>query len=178
MQNIVTFTQQPIALQDGVGLAVAFEFNKAGLAGVHMSVCKLKGKALKPAKPSREHKLILDLLEGRAKIKADAKFSKITIESPAHKVTWDIGIPLSDHQCKVYRKLISVKPGTTVSYAQLAREVGSAPRAIGGAMAHNPFPFLVPCHRVIKADGSIGGWSPMEGIDLKKALLAYEAEKR
>jgi O-6-methylguanine DNA methyltransferase len=143
-----------------------------------MSVSKLKGKAAKLANPSKEHKLILDLLEGRAKLKADAKFKRITIESSAHCVTWDIGIPLSEHQCKVYRKLISVKPGSTVSYGALACEVGSAPRAIGGAMAHNPFPFLVPCHRVIKADGTIGGWSPIEGIDLKKALLAYEAQKR
>jgi O6-methylguanine-DNA--protein-cysteine methyltransferase len=134
MQNLVTYTQQPICLQDGVGLTVAIEFNDAGLAGVHMSVTKLKGKAVKPANPSREHKLILDLLEGNARLKADAKFRRITIVSPAHSVTWDIGIPLSEHQRKVYRKLISVKPGSTVSYAALAREVGSAPRAIGGAI--------------------------------------------
>ncbi len=143
-----------------------------------MSVTKLQGRNSTPVKPNPGHRMILDILEGRSRLKADAKFRLLTVESSAMCATWDIGVPLSEHQCKAYRRLIAVKFGKTISYGELARAVGSSPRAIGGAMARNPFPLIVPCHRVIGADGSIGGWSPIEGIDLKVALLAYEAQNR
>ena len=66
--------------------------------------------------------------------------------------------------------------GQTASYADLARAVGkpNAARAVGGAMARNPLPLVVPCHRVLRADGSIGGFSSAHGVDEKIRLLRLE----
>ena len=67
--------------------------------------------------------------------------------------------------------------GETRSYSWLARQVGrpSASRAAGQAMARNRFPLLVPCHRVIRSDGSIGGFGGQSRISLKRNLLKIES---
>jgi len=66
--------------------------------------------------------------------------------------------------------------GQAASYVDLARAVGKphAARAVGGAMARNPLPLVVPCHRVLRADGSIGGYSSTHGVDEKSRLLRLE----
>lgn len=66
--------------------------------------------------------------------------------------------------------------GVTVSYADLARSVGKpgAARAVGGAMAHNPIPLVIPCHRVLRADGTLGGFSSPGGLTLKERMLGLE----
>jgi methylated-DNA-[protein]-cysteine S-methyltransferase len=65
--------------------------------------------------------------------------------------------------------------GHTATYASLAREAGNpkAVRAVGGACATNPLPVVVPCHRVLRADGTLGGY--VGGLDVKRALLGLEA---
>ncbi|MDO9693852.1 MAG: methylated-DNA--[protein]-cysteine S-methyltransferase [Candidatus Latescibacteria bacterium] len=77
---------------------------------------------------------------------------------------------------KVSRALCRVPPGATVSYAELAKRAGSpgASRAVGTVMARNPLPLLVPCHRVLAADGALGGFSAPGGTDLKVRLLHRE----
>lgn len=67
--------------------------------------------------------------------------------------------------------------GRTSTYGELARRVGrpGAARAVGGAMAHNPCPLVVPCHRVLRSDGALGGFSGPGGLALKRRLLALEA---
>lgn len=76
----------------------------------------------------------------------------------------------------VYRALRRVSPGTTVNYAELASRAGHdrAARAVGRAMAINPTPLLVPCHRVVTASGGLGGFSARGGVAVKKRLLAHE----
>ena len=66
--------------------------------------------------------------------------------------------------------------GRTASYGDLARAAGrpNAARAVGGAMAHNPLPLVVPCHRVLRSDGSIGGFSSARGVAEKLRLLRLE----
>jgi methylated-DNA-[protein]-cysteine S-methyltransferase len=66
--------------------------------------------------------------------------------------------------------------GRTLTYAELAERVGvpGAARAVGSAMSHNPVPLLVPCHRVIRGDGGLGGFSARGGVALKARLLAME----
>jgi methylated-DNA-[protein]-cysteine S-methyltransferase len=66
--------------------------------------------------------------------------------------------------------------GKTVTYGRLAELAGKpdAARAVGGAMAKNPLPLIIPCHRVICANGSLGGFSAMGGVALKKRLLQLE----
>lgn len=81
-------------------------------------------------------------------------------------------------QLRVWRALTEIPAGTTVSYAELARCVGhpGAARAVGSACAANPIAILVPCHRVVRADGTLGGYGP--GQARKRALLACEAAWR
>ncbi len=75
---------------------------------------------------------------------------------------------------KVLRKLKGVPPGRVISYGELAARSGSprAARAVGAAMAANPLPIVIPCHRVIASAGRLGGFSG--GIRQKKKLLGHE----
>lgn len=83
---------------------------------------------------------------------------------------------VSAFQRAVYEAALRVKPGQTISYGQLAGAIGrpSTPRAVGHALAQNPWPLLVPCHRFIGADGRMTGFSAPGGIRTKLRLLALE----
>jgi methylated-DNA-[protein]-cysteine S-methyltransferase len=80
----------------------------------------------------------------------------------------------------VYRTLQAVPAGSTVSYGQLAKAAGSAgaSRAVGRAMAQNPWPIVVPCHRVLAAEGKPGGFSAYGGLMTKERLLEIEGWRR
>ena len=77
-------------------------------------------------------------------------------------------------QQKVWRALCRIPRGQTRSYAWVARQIGRprATRAVGAACGANPVPVIVPCHRVIASDGSLGGFSA--GLPLKIRLLKFE----
>jgi methylated-DNA-[protein]-cysteine S-methyltransferase len=81
----------------------------------------------------------------------------------------------SDFQKRVWTALCAIPPGETRSYADIARTIGSAPRAVGGANGANPIPLFIPCHRVIAADGSLGGYSGGDGPATKRYLLDHES---
>lgn len=70
--------------------------------------------------------------------------------------------------------LIALGYGDTLSYGALARKLGSGPRAIGQLCARNPFPIVVPCHRVLGAGGALGHYSAGEGPKTKAWLLEHE----
>jgi len=80
-------------------------------------------------------------------------------------------------QLRVWQELRRIPWGQTISYGELARRVGNpkASRAVGQANAVNPLPLIVPCHRVIAADGSLGGYS--SGLDRKRWLLHHEGAR-
>jgi methylated-DNA-[protein]-cysteine S-methyltransferase len=83
---------------------------------------------------------------------------------------------VSDFQRKVYRAALSVKPGQTASYGQLAAasDHPSMSREVGRALGQNPWPLLIPCHRFIGADGRMTGFSSPGGIKTKLRLLTLE----
>jgi len=70
--------------------------------------------------------------------------------------------------------------GQTRTYSDLAKQVGSpnAARAVGGVMAHNPIPLIIPCHRVLRTDGGLGGFSAPGGIAIKQKMLHHEQSAR
>ena len=77
----------------------------------------------------------------------------------------------------VYRCTLQIKAGCTCSYGDIARQLGlpvSASRAVGAALGANPWPLLVPCHRVLAADGRMSGFSGPGGITMKLRLIAIE----
>ena len=80
-------------------------------------------------------------------------------------------------QRSVWEKAREIPWGEVRSYGRLAREIKrpEAARAVGGALRKNPLPLLIPCHRVIRADGSSGGFS--SGSEWKEFLLKFEVSK-
>jgi O-6-methylguanine DNA methyltransferase len=77
---------------------------------------------------------------------------------------------------KVWIACLNIPKGTTKTYKDIAIDIGhkSASRAVGNALAKNPFPPFIPCHRVIRSDGKLGGYSGKGGIKMKKKLLNEE----
>jgi methylated-DNA-[protein]-cysteine S-methyltransferase len=88
-------------------------------------------------------------------------------------------LPLAPHgtayQLRVWAALTRIPPGETRSYLDIAKELASAPRAVGQANGRNPIPILIPCHRVIAANGALGGFSGGDGPSTKRYLLEHEA---
>lgn len=83
----------------------------------------------------------------------------------------------TDFQLRVWRELLNIPFGSTATYRQVAERIGEpkAVRAVATAIAQNPVAMLVPCHRVIHSDGTLGEYH--WGRDLKKMLLQWEKEK-
>ncbi len=84
---------------------------------------------------------------------------------------------MSDLSSRVYKKLLEVPRGRVTTYAELAKAVGieNGSRAIGNIMNKNPNPVTVPCHRVVRSDGSVGGYA--FGSTEKTQLLFSEGIK-
>lgn len=76
----------------------------------------------------------------------------------------------------IYNELLTVPPGTTISYGELASRAGKpgAARAVGRIVGRNPIPLLIPCHRVIGADGDLHGFSAPGGVSTKRRILELE----
>jgi AraC family transcriptional regulator of adaptative response/methylated-DNA-[protein]-cysteine methyltransferase len=84
----------------------------------------------------------------------------------------------TNHQVQVWQALLEIPPGMVLSYGDLATRIGNpgAAIAVGQALAKNPVAYLIPCHRVLRADGRVGGYR--WGRVRKRALLAWESGRR
>jgi methylated-DNA-[protein]-cysteine S-methyltransferase len=83
---------------------------------------------------------------------------------------------LPDFNRRVYELARTISPGSTTTYGEIARRL-SAPgtaRAVGQALGRNPWPIVVPCHRVLAADGGMGGFSAPGGVSTKRRMLEIE----
>jgi len=80
----------------------------------------------------------------------------------------------TDFQQKVWEALLEIPANTTTTYADIAEKIGKpkAVRAVGTAVGANPIAYLIPCHRVIRTDGTLGGYR--WGLEVKKKILAFE----
>ncbi len=97
---------------------------------------------------------------------SDASFESIRLDETI----------VTGFNASVYRALRNVPRGTTVTYGDLAEQVGQpgAAQAVGVAMGRNPWPVIVPCHRVLASGGKVGGFSAPGGVSTKERLLALE----
>ena len=77
---------------------------------------------------------------------------------------------------RVYELARTIPPGSTMTYGEVARRLGSPgmARAVGQALGRNPYPIVVPCHRVLAADGRMGGFSAPGGVATKRRMLEIE----
>jgi methylated-DNA-[protein]-cysteine S-methyltransferase len=117
---------------------------------------------------------------GRAGDPADEPFASVASQLEAYfagELT-DFDLPLApagtSFQLRVWSALRTIPYGRTWSYAELARQVGSASRAVGLANGKNPIALIIPCHRVIGSDGSLTGYGG--GLDRKRYLLELESK--
>ena len=94
---------------------------------------------------------------------------------------FELGLPLAPagtpFQRRVWERIALIPPSQTRTYGELAKGLATGPRAVGGACGANPYPIVVPCHRVIAADGALGGFARERGgllLAIKRWLLEHE----
>lgn len=110
-----------------------------------------------------------------------ARRAALQVEAYLTDPAFSFDLPLaprgSDFQQKVWGVIAAIPAGSTLTYGEVARLIRSAPRAVGQACGANWFPLVVPCHRVLAADG-IGGFARHDGggfhLDVKRWLLCHE----
>jgi len=89
-------------------------------------------------------------------------------------IKFDTFIVGNSVQKKIWNELKKIKFGKTKSYGSIAKKYKLSPRHVGKICAQNKIPLAIPCHRVIRSNGSLGGFSARGGISLKKKLLNFE----
>ena len=94
---------------------------------------------------------------------------------------FEFGLPLAPagtvFQRKVWAQIATIPCGTTRSYGEVAESIHSGPRAVGNACGANPYPLVIPCHRVLAANQGLGGFARQRGgflLDIKRWLLQHE----
>lgn len=83
----------------------------------------------------------------------------------------------TEHQEKIWQIMRRIPAGESLTYGEVAHQIGSAPRAVGGACGKNPFPVIIPCHRIIAANNQLGGFNSGNiffNLGIKKWLLNHE----
>ena len=131
-------------------------------------------------------KLLRDLQDRFPKAKligADEEYEKLVarvvglIEAPRRGLNLPLDIRGTAFQRRVWRALQRISAGSTVSYAEIARRIGSprSIRAVAGACAANNIAVAIPCHRVVRTDGSLSGYA--WGLDRKRQLIDREGEQ-
>ena len=77
-------------------------------------------------------------------------------------------------QKRIWKELKEIPYGKTKSYGEIAKKVNTSPRYVGNVCGKNNHLLIIPCHRVVRSDGSLGGFSGLGGINLKKKLILME----
>ena len=98
------------------------------------------------------------------------------LDDPEYRFNLPFGYRGTDFQCRVWRAIGAIPSGRTQTYLDVARQLRTAPRPVGGACGANRIPLMIPCHRVL-GSGGIGGFMRMRrgpGIEIKRWLLKHE----
>ena len=101
------------------------------------------------------------------------------LDDPAFRFDLPFDYRGSEFQCRVWRAIRAIPSGRTRTYLDVARQLRTAPRPVGGACGANRIPLMIPCHRVL-GSGGIGGFMRMRrgpGIEIKRWLLKHEGVK-
>jgi AraC family transcriptional regulator of adaptative response/methylated-DNA-[protein]-cysteine methyltransferase len=154
----------------GDALLIATERGVAGLAFVNDDAMQTRQEALADMMqrwPKAHYVEKPEVTAPHAKVIFNA--TKWSAEQPVRLVM--IG---TDFDVRVWETLLKIPMGRAVSYTDIARHIGSpsASRAVGSAVGRNPISFVVPCHRVLRGDGSLGGYH--WGLTRKRALIGWE----
>jgi methylated-DNA-[protein]-cysteine S-methyltransferase len=151
-----------------------------GLAGTEYGLCRTQ---LPGPKPEKIRSLLLKNLPD---VQLDKSFFRPVQEQIATyfegaRVNFSRDIPLvieelSSFGISVLTTCRDIGFGQTITYGRLAKKSGrpNASRAVGSTLAKNPLPLIIPCHRIIRSDGKLGGFSAPGGVTLKKRMLELE----
>ncbi|HEX5129724.1 MAG TPA: methylated-DNA--[protein]-cysteine S-methyltransferase [Usitatibacter sp.] len=100
------------------------------------------------------------------------------LDNPRFRFDLPLALSGTRHRLEVWEAMQRIAPGKTRTYGELAAELRSSPRAVGGACGANPIPVVVPCHRIIAANRAIGGFMGAKGegfeLGIKRWLLEHE----
>ena len=128
--------------------------------------------------------LDIEFLEPRAEVAPKtllAKEAARQLRAYLQDPRFAFGLPLAPagtpFQRRVWTGIAAIPAGGTRTYGELALAIGSGPRAVGNACGANPFPVVVPCHRVVASGGGLGGFARNRGgflLDVKRWLLRHE----
>ena len=102
------------------------------------------------------------------------------LADPAQTFDLPLAVSGSAFQRRVWQQIAAIPLHRTRTYGEIAGLLESAPRAVGQACGANPFPLVIPCHRVIAADGRLGGFARQRGgflLDVKRWLLSHETRR-
>lgn len=126
----------------------------------------------------------IDFLEPRAEVAPRTPLAKETVRqlrAYARDPRFEFGLPLAPagtaFQRRVWAGIAAIPSGKTRSYGEIATAIGSGPRAVGNACGANPYPIVVPCHRVVATGSGLGGFARNRGgflLDVKRWLLMHE----
>lgn len=144
------------------GMWVSIERSASGICRVHLN-----------ARPSAAAGQVLDPLLKEAAAQLAAYF-----DGNLRRFELPLDLRGTEFQRRVWEELLAIPYGETRSYAQVAAAIvhSSATRAVGSANGQNPVAIIVPCHRVVRTGGALGGYGG--GLDAKRALLALEHGER
>lgn len=133
---------------------------------------------------SDEEITAIDFLEPRPEVAATTPLAAETVRQLKAYMAdpgFAFGLPLrpagTAFQRRVWAQISAIPPGETHTYGQLAQNLNNAARAVGQACGANPYPIVVPCHRVIATGGGLGGFARERGgflLDVKRWLLRHE----
>ncbi len=115
----------------------------------------------------------------RSSQKAGQAVDQLRAYLDGRRTTFELPLDLSmtrEFQRQVLMAALKVPRGSVATYGQIARRIGrpGAARAVGQALGHNPLPIIIPCHRVLASNGTLGGYSGREGVKTKARLLELE----
>ncbi len=153
-----------------------------GLAGTEYGLCRTQ---LPVAKHEKIKTLLLKNLPAAQFDKTFCKIlqEQITAYFEGACVNFSRNIPLildgfSSFGTSILTTCRKIEIGQTITYGQLAKKADRphASRAVGSTLAKNPLPLIIPCHRIIRSDGKMGGFSAPGGITFKKKMLELECE--
>jgi len=132
----------------------------------------------------RQESEFLQRFDNRTRLKKDPKAVERVLAQLREYFAGDrsnFNLPVDISQLTPFQRSVldvacRIAPGQVWTYQRIAEELGRprASRPVGGALAHNPIPIVIPCHRVVASDGSLGGYSGGSGLKAKRWLLRLE----
>ena len=150
-------------------------FGKIFIASTHKGICYIglgdRKETLEEVKTRYKNALLVKKVDKQH----TTAIEQITKPYPGTDISFHI--KGTDFQLKVWKELLNTEYGKTYSYKHIAEQIGKpkAIRAVATAIGQNPISFLIPCHRIIRSDGTLGGY--FWGLDIKKKILKHESAR-